>query len=91
MPARDHVKQPTPRSTAVRDHTLRTLWARFTGLSVERIPDALGVLATRPRGEDLALRMVSDYSLNNVSAKVLRIIISYTGFVDRRVWRKPDF
>jgi len=61
----------------------------FTGLSVERVMDVLSVLDTQPRGEDRALRIVRDYEPNNVSDKVLRIILSYTDFVNRRVWRKP--
>jgi UDP-N-acetylglucosamine 2-epimerase len=61
----------------------------FTGLSVERVMDAMGVLDTQPRGETRALRMVRDYKADNVSAKVLRIILSYTDFVNRKVWRKP--
>ena len=60
----------------------------FTGLSVERLMDALGVLETQPRGDGRALRMVSDYSADNVSAKVLRILMSYTDFVNRKVWHK---
>jgi len=60
----------------------------FTGLSVERVLDAMGVLDTQPRGETRALRLVRDYEADNVSAKVLRIILSYTDFVNRRVWGK---
>ena len=60
----------------------------FTGLSVERVLDALDVLETQSRGEQRTLRMVDDYSADNVSAKVLRIIMSYTDFVNRRVWHK---
>jgi UDP-N-acetylglucosamine 2-epimerase len=60
----------------------------FTGLSVERVMDALGVLETQPRGDVRGLRMVRDYETDNVSSKVLRIILSYTDFVNRRVWRK---
>ena len=60
----------------------------FTGLSVDRVMDALGVLETQPRGDARGLRMVRDYETDNVSSKVLRIILSYTDFVNRRVWRK---
>ena len=63
----------------------------FTGLSVERVMDALAVLDSQPRGEHRALRMVRDYEPDNVSEKVLRIVLSYTDFVNRRVWRKPGF
>ena len=61
----------------------------FTGLSVERVMDAMAVLDSQPRGENRALRIVRDYEPDNVSEKVLRIILSYTDFVNRRVWRKP--
>lgn len=61
----------------------------FTGLSVERVMDALAVLDTQPRGANRVLRIVRDYESSNVSEKVLRIILSYTDFVNRRVWRKP--
>jgi UDP-N-acetylglucosamine 2-epimerase (non-hydrolysing) len=60
----------------------------FTGLSVERVMDAMGVLDLQPRGAERALRLVRDYEADNVSAKVLRIILSYTDFVNRKVWRK---
>ena len=63
----------------------------FTGLSVERAMDALGILETQPAGENRALHIVRDYEPDNVSDKVLRIILSYTDFVNRRVWRKPGF
>lgn len=62
----------------------------FTGLSTARVLEALSVLNTQPRGEERALRLVKDYEPDNVSEKVLRIILSYTGFVNSRVWRKPS-
>ena len=60
----------------------------FTGLSAERVMDALAVLETQTRGEQRALRMVRDYEADNVSEKVLRIVLSYTDFVNRKVWHK---
>lgn len=59
----------------------------FVGLSVERLIDALGVLESQPRGEQRLLHMVPDYSSDNVSAKVLRIIMSYTDFVNHKLWK----
>lgn len=59
----------------------------LVGLDQNRVDQALQVLATQPRGADRLLRLVRDYEPINVSDKVLRIILSYTDFVRRRVWR----
>ena len=61
----------------------------MTGLDPERILEGLKILQDQPVGEQRTLRMVRDYEASNVSAKVLRIILSYTDFVQRVVWRKP--
>ena len=60
----------------------------FVGLSVERVMQGLAVLADQPRGDDRLLRLVHDYAPANVSDKVLRIVLSYTDFVRRKVWRE---
>ncbi len=60
----------------------------MVGLDRERIEQALKVLQDQPRGESRRLRMVDDYRADNVSDKVLRIILSYADFVQRRVWHK---
>ncbi|KQV86552.1 non-hydrolyzing UDP-N-acetylglucosamine 2-epimerase [Pelomonas sp. Root1237] len=62
----------------------------MTGLSVERVRQGLAVLASQARGEQRSLRLVADYSMPNVSAKVVRIIHSYTDYVKRVVWRQYD-
>lgn len=59
----------------------------FVGLSAERVLQAIPVLESQPRGAERALHLVRDYTPDNVSDKVLRIILSYTDFVRRRVWR----
>lgn len=60
----------------------------MTGLEVERVIQGLEILRTQPRGSDRLLLRVSDYSLPNVSEKVVRIIVSYTDYVNSRVWYK---
>lgn len=60
----------------------------FVGMDVERVLQGLDVLATQPRGQHRALRLVDDYATDNVSNKIVRIILSYTDFVNRKVWRK---
>lgn len=60
----------------------------MVGLSVERVMQGLAILAEQPRGEKRSLRPVADYSMPNVSEKVVRIIISYTDYVRRTVWMR---
>ena len=57
----------------------------MVGLEKERILQGLEVLTTQ---EESTLREVSDYSMPNVSDKVLRIIISYTDYINKVVWKK---
>ena len=57
----------------------------MVGLKKERILQGLEVLETQEKG---ALRLVADYSMPNVSDKVLRIILSYTDYINRVVWGK---
>lgn len=60
----------------------------MVGLSPERIMQGLRILEDQPRGDERLLRQVADYSMPNVSDKVLRILISYTDYINRVVWRK---
>jgi UDP-N-acetylglucosamine 2-epimerase (non-hydrolysing) len=60
----------------------------FVGLDVDRTLQSLGVLETQTRGATRVLALVKDYESTNVADKVLRIILSYTDFVNRKVWRK---
>ena len=57
----------------------------MVGLKKDRILQGLKILETQSKG---TLRQVADYSIPNVSEKVLRIIISYTDYVNRVVWGK---
>lgn len=60
----------------------------MTGMEVERVLQGLSILADQPRGTERLLRVVADYSMSNVSDKVVRIIHSYTDYVNRVVWKK---
>jgi UDP-N-acetylglucosamine 2-epimerase len=62
----------------------------MTGLNIERVLGALAILDGQPRGRERLLRTPADYEPCNVSHKVLRIVQSYTGFVNQRVWNKTD-
>ncbi len=62
----------------------------MVGLDVDRVRQGLAILADQPRGERRGLRLVDDYAVPNVSEKVVRIIHSYTDYVNRVVWRKYD-
>ena len=57
----------------------------MVGLEKERILQGLEILEAQ---EKETLRHVVDYSMPNVSEKVLRIILSYTDYVNRVVWEK---
>lgn len=60
----------------------------MVGLDVERVRQGLAILESQPRGDERSLRLVADYSMPNVSDKVLRILHSYTDYVNRVVWKK---
>ncbi|MFN3018121.1 non-hydrolyzing UDP-N-acetylglucosamine 2-epimerase [Vibrio coralliilyticus] len=60
----------------------------MVGLGVQRVMQALQILESQPTGERRLLRQVNDYSMPNVSDKVVRIIHSYTDYVKRVVWKQ---
>lgn len=60
----------------------------MVGLDPKLVLDALAVLETQPVGRNRMLRAVADYNVPNVSEKVVRIILSYTNYVNRVVWKK---
>lgn len=60
----------------------------MVGLSPERILQALEALEVQKRNPERNFRAVNDYSMPNVSEKVVRIIISYTDYINRTVWSK---
>lgn len=60
----------------------------MVGMNPERIMQGLAILESQSVGDERGLRRVSDYSMPNVSEKVVRIIHSYTDYVNRVVWKK---
>lgn len=62
----------------------------MVGLSTERVMQGLEILRSQSRGAERTLARVVDYSAPNVSEKVVRIIHSYTDYVQRVVWRKTS-
>ncbi|GAB7562661.1 UDP-N-acetylglucosamine 2-epimerase (non-hydrolyzing) [Methylobacillus methanolivorans] len=60
----------------------------MTGLEMDRVRQGLSILQGQSRGAERTLRLVSDYSMPNVSDKVVRIIHSYTDYINRVVWKK---
>ena len=60
----------------------------LTGLDIARIKDALDILQNQSRGNTRNLNIVNDYNTPNVSDKVLRILLSYTNYINKFVWHK---
>ena len=60
----------------------------MVGLTAERTLQGLEILESQARGKNRSLMLVTDYSMPNVSEKVVRIILSYTDYVNRVVWKK---
>jgi len=60
----------------------------MVGLKFDRIVQGLSILQSQKRMEERSLRLVGDYSMPNVSEKIIRIILSYTDYVNSVVWKK---
>ena len=60
----------------------------MVGLELNRVMQGLAILESQSRGPDRLLRLVDDYAMPNVSDKVVRIIHSYTDYINRVVWKK---
>lgn len=60
----------------------------MVGLDVRRISIGLDILASQGREGDRTIRSVADYQAPNVSAKIVRLLLSYTGYVQRKVWQR---
>jgi len=62
--------------------------AMMVGLKQERVMQALAILDDQPRGPDRMIRLPRDYAMPNVSDKVVRLLHSYTDYVNRVVWKR---
>ena len=60
----------------------------MVGLEADRVMQALQVLESQLSGSERTLRLVADYSMPNVSDKVVRIVHSYRDYVMRNVWKQ---
>jgi UDP-N-acetylglucosamine 2-epimerase (non-hydrolysing) len=63
----------------------------FTGMEIDRILQAIDILDDQSDGEQRTLNIVTDYVAPNVSDKVVRIITSYTDYVNKFVWKKWSY
>ena len=60
----------------------------MSGLKPDRVQSAIEAVMAHHSKKERSFRVVPDYDVNNVSKKVLRIIMSYTDYVNRTVWHK---
>jgi UDP-N-acetylglucosamine 2-epimerase len=60
----------------------------MAGLRREHVLDAVGVIIAQHKRGKRVMTPVEDYEAQTVSKKILRIVLSYTGYVNRTVWRK---
>jgi UDP-N-acetylglucosamine 2-epimerase len=60
----------------------------LVGINIDSILQGLRILENQGRNTERTLNIVSDYSTNNVSEKIVRIILSYTDYINRVVWKK---
>jgi len=60
----------------------------MAGLNKDRIIEAIEVVTKQHNAKERSMKVVADYNVDNVSKKVLRIILSYTDYINRTVWNK---
>jgi len=74
------------RQTHERPESMEEASVLMVGLNPKRIMQGLTQISNQQRGENREFRRVADYSIPNVSEKIVRIIISYTDYINRVVW-----
>ncbi|MCG9565860.1 non-hydrolyzing UDP-N-acetylglucosamine 2-epimerase [Vibrio chagasii] len=71
-----------------RPEGMEEAFVMMVGLEAERVLQGVAILESQPVGQERLLREVYDYSMPNVSDKVVRIVHSYTDYVMRVVWKQ---
>ena len=59
----------------------------MTGMNCERVLQAIEILMSQKRDNDRTLNLVNDYKNKNISEKILRIILSYTDYIQKKTWK----
>ena len=75
------------RETHERPEGMEEAAVMMVGLELSRILQGIEIISSQSRDNDRDFRLVADYSMPNVSSKVLRIIHSYTDYVNKVVWK----
>ena len=60
----------------------------MVGLNIDRVFQALNIINNQKRRSQRSLRIVKDYDYDNISEKIVRLIISYTDYVNNQIWKK---
>ena len=76
------------RETHERPEGMEEAAVMMTGLEWDRVAEGLSILEHVTHGDERTFRIVEDYAVPNVSEKVVRVIQSYTDYVNRVVWRR---
>ncbi len=76
------------RDTHERPEAMEETAVMMTGVNYERVTQAIDILMKSKERNERKLDIVNDYQCKNISEKVLRIIISYTDYIQRYTWKK---